>query len=56
MTSPDEGLTTSAWCEAQAGRWMRPTYLAAVALLAAAAGLSTTQLAVHLIKRRRSPV
>lgn len=37
MTGPDEGLTTSAWCEAEAGRWMRPTYLAGLVLLVAAA-------------------
>jgi hypothetical protein len=51
LTGPDTGLTTSAWCELEAGRWMLPTYLAGAGSLALAAIL-----AVRIIAARSSRV
>lgn len=54
MTGPDEGLTTSAWCEAEAGRWLRPSYLAGGALLGAAVLLALVSRSVRSVRWTRS--
>jgi hypothetical protein len=48
-TGSDTGITKAAWCEGEAGRWMRPSYLAAAMF----ALVGPTVLAVRVLSRGR---
>lgn len=54
-TGPDTGITKAAWCEGEAGRWLRPAAGAAGLLALSGTALIGWSTATHRARRRGDP-